>query len=928
MRRKNDLDCSGNSYPVMVLKLLPLVIGIPLSMFVFGDFNGDTVMEGFSRSWFMVSNSWSLLFVWATLTLSTAVTVKYLHPVLHFLCGCRTQEPLTRQDAVRIIHRFNHLHLVAILISTAGFLLGETGTLVLDTGESFIGIAKIFLFLNALSKGLLCGVLIAFNLDNVLFDAKRRVLARYPDIPLRKSSLYRKLFMIIGAIVFFLIFQLVSTTAHFFGMGARMFPSNGTELDLNHFFRETLQKRDFKGTFGVFGIKISFYVFCAAELLFQIKKLIIYPFKTIQNRLASLNSDSPQDSKTIEILSNDEFSGTFSEINKLIRRQQSDLESSSYRLDMIVEQAADPIISFTEDGRIHIFNPAARAFFGYTESEAKALLLTALIELPEGSDAGCGECAAETALIDHLYGHRNGIQRFTGRRKDGSTVLFEGNIGKIENSDEVIYTAILRDITARLEIERTLDKARVAAENANRMKSEFLANMSHELRTPLNAVLGFTQLLSTDKNLTEGQLQKIDIISRSGEHLLSLINDILDISKIEAGKFELHTAVFSVTRFIEDIKEMFSLRCKKNGLSLYVEFAGELPAYVRGDLGKLRQIMINLVGNAVKFTSEGGIGILVGVEDGKIRFSVTDSGKGIPADEIGLIMQPFIQSSVTDNEGGTGLGLAISSRYILMMGGELSVQSELGKGSTFTFALDLPASGTAPAAENTGPVAVAVKKGTAVTALIVDDKELNRLVLKEMLEASGFDTIEAENGSIAVERAVEFMPRVIFMDIKMPVMDGYESVSRIKGNPATSAIPVFALTASAFSNDEEKILASGFDGFLAKPFKKSALFRLIKENSGIELEYETANAAPVRTVPDFDSIDYGEAAILLGRETVARIADAVQINDFTGVQAIANGIETEHATLSALADLMKHAADGFDENTLARIVGRLGKDEA
>jgi len=594
---------------------------------------------------------------------------------------------------------------------------------------------------------------------------------------------------------------------------------------------------------------------------------------------------------------------------------------------MIVEQAADPILSFTGDGRIHLFNPSASAFFGYTEAEAKELSLTALIELPDGS-AACGDCGAETALIEHLYGHRNGIQRFAGKRKDGSTVMFEGNIGRIENGGDTVYTAILRDITSQLEIERNLDKARVAAENANRMKSEFLANMSHELRTPLNAVLGFTQLLNTDKNLTEGQLRKIEIISRSGEHLLSLINDILDISKIEAGKIELHRAVFSVTRFTEDIKEMFSLRCRKSGLSLYVEFAGELPEYVAGDLGKLRQIMINLVGNAVKFTSEGGIGILVGAEAGKIRFSVTDSGKGIPADEIGLIMQPFVQSSVTDNEGGTGLGLAISSRYIQMMGGELSVESELGKGSTFSFALDLPPAEAAPAAENTGPAAIAVKKGTGATALIVDDKELNRLVLKEMLEASGFDTIEAENGQTAVERAIEFMPRVIFMDIKMPVMDGYESVARIKGNPATSGIPVFALTASAFSNDEEKILASGFDGFLAKPFKKSALFRLIKEKSGIELEYETAAAAPVRALPDFDSIDYGEAAVLLGRDTVARIADAVQINDFTGVGVIALGIETEHATLSALANLMNHAADGFDERTLSRIVERLGRDEA
>ena len=290
------------------------------------------------------------------------------------------------------------------------------------------------------------------------------------------------------------------------------------------------------------------------------------------------------------------------------------------------------------------------------------------------------------------------------------------------------------------------------------MKSEFLANMSHELRTPLNAVLGFTQLLAADRTLGPRQLEKVETISRSGEHLLALINDMLDISKIEAGKVESHVVAFDLSRFIEDLREMFALRCSKKGLSFYAEATSELPASVEGDLGKLRQVMINLVGNAVKFTSEGGVGITVGRDGTGIRFAVVDSGKGIPEDELELIVQPFTQSSITDHEGGTGLGLAISSRFIEMMGGALEISSQVGKGSSFGFVVELPETDERPEESRSREVPIAVKKGGEVSVLIVDDKATNRLVLKEMLEAVGFSTIEAENGREAVSAPSSTIP--------------------------------------------------------------------------------------------------------------------------------------------------------------------------
>ncbi|HPX48289.1 MAG TPA: ATP-binding protein, partial [Treponemataceae bacterium] len=498
----------------------------------------------------------------------------------------------------------------------------------------------------------------------------------------------------------------------------------------------------------------------------------------------------------------------------------------------------------------------------------------------------------------------------------------ESNASVTASSGGEIYTTILRDIASQLEIEQNLTRAKIAAENANRLKTEFLANMSHELRTPLNAVLGYTQLLDSDRNLTPGQHEKISIISRSGEHLLSLINDILDISKIEAGKIELHESVFSPERFVEDLREMFTLRCQKKNLGLYIDHTGPLPAFVRGDLGKLRQVLINLIGNAVKFTREGGIAIIVGMDSGKLRFSVTDSGKGIPPEELEIIMQPFTQSSITDNEGGTGLGLAISSRYIQMMGGVLEVQSEVGKGSTFTFAVELPETDEVPGETVQEAVPVAVKKGSEVAVLIVDDKELNRMVLKEMLESAGFSTLEAVNGAESVERAREFRPRIIFMDIKMPVMDGYQAVHLLKADANTNAIPVFALTASAFVNDEQKILDSGFDGFLAKPFKKSALFRLIAEKAGVEMEYEAAPSRNAEKAPSYDDADFARAAGILGTSKIERLGEAVLINDFTAVRALADSFPAE---LDSLAALIRWYADSFDEDGLGTVVGKLEK---
>ncbi len=409
------------------------------------------------------------------------------------------------------------------------------------------------------------------------------------------------------------------------------------------------------------------------------------------------------------------------------------------------------------------------------------------------------------------------------------------------------------------------------------------------------------------------------MITRSGEHLLSLINDILDISKIEAGKMELHDMVFDLPEFIGDLEDMFGQRCRKKGLSLYVETLDDLPRFVRGDLGKLRQVMINLVGNAVKFTEEGGIGILAGGESGAIRLAVRDTGRGIPENELDLIMKPFVQASTTDHEGGTGLGLAISSRFIAMMGGKLEAQSRLGEGSVFSFVLPLEASDEVPRADDDSTLDIDVDPQARIRVLVVDDQDSNRLVLREMLERVGLLVDEARDGKEAFEMACAIRPAIAFIVEKMPVMDGYAAVALFKKDPRTLATKVFALTASAFSHDEARIASSGFDGFLAKPFKQSSLYRLILEQGGIPVTVHRAAGsalAPAAEAPEPGSAEFGK----ISEEARRLIEDAALINDFASLATLAERIAGEAPGVAAA---LKAAASSYDEAAISGLISSM-----
>ncbi len=363
---------------------------------------------------------------------------------------------------------------------------------------------------------------------------------------------------------------------------------------------------------------------------------------------------------------------------------------------------------------------------------------------------------------------------------------------------------------------------------------------------------------------------------------------------------------------------------KSKRADLYTEVVEGTPRYLNGDLGKLRQVLINMLGNSVKFTDDGGVSLLVGTDEDGIKFSVSDTGKGIREDELETILQPFRQASNTNHEGGTGLGLAISNSFIRMMGGKLNVESRLGEGTTFTFILDMNESLTPPVDISEGFKNVIGIAGNKIyKILIVDDKINNRLVLKLMLEKIGFVTMEAKDGKEGFERAFEFQPDIIFMDIRMPDMDGYDSVKAIRSKESGYRFKIFALTASAFNHDKDKIISSGFDGFLAKPFRQSELFHLIESAIDIEFIHEETSTAEISPILNEDSLNFKSIAGDMNITDLDLLSNHLLINDFSAMITKAEDIKKQNETLKKFADLIITYAKDFNDDKLQIILNKV-----
>lgn len=439
-------------------------------------------------------------------------------------------------------------------------------------------------------------------------------------------------------------------------------------------------------------------------------------------------------------------------------------------------------------------------------------------------------------------------------------------------TEDIRLVGLLGEIIAgglvRHETETALEQALDLARAASRAKSEFLASMSHELRTPLHGILGYAQLLRRDAALGPHHAASAAAIERCGEHLLTLISDVLDLARIEAGRLELAPSAFDLDSFLRDVADVARVRALQGGLDFAFETRGPLPVAILADERKLRQVLLNLLGNAIKFTARGTVRLLVEASlptAGRVglRFAVADTGVGIAADEIERIFDPFHQVAQPGRHvEGTGLGLAICRRLVTLLGGRLEVESQPGLGSTFSFAIEADIADHAATGRRRASPAVTGYRGPRRTVLVADDRADNRAILCRLLASLGFEVIEAADGQQAVERARVRRPDAVMMDLVMPVMDGFEAIRVLRADPALADVCIIALSASAFDATRAESLAAGCDAFLAKPMRFDEVLQVL----GRELDLEWLPASTVAEVarPDVAGLEPGAVVVPAG----------------------------------------------------------------
>ncbi|OUR64619.1 hypothetical protein A9Q79_04770 [Methylophaga sp. 42_25_T18] len=507
--------------------------------------------------------------------------------------------------------------------------------------------------------------------------------------------------------------------------------------------------------------------------------------------------------------------------------------------------------------------------------------------------------------------------------------ISEGDFSKrveVKSERDILSEAINSMSMKRKQAEEDLKAAQQKAESANKAKSVFISSMSHEIRTPLNAIMGYSQILARTEGLSEQQKDDIEAIHRAGKHLLSIINDILDFSKIEAGKMEVHESNFDLESLTKDLYTIFSMRCKEKGLALKLEgiTKGD-KIFVRSDSVKLRQILVNLIGNAVKFTSEGSITLTINpLENNDYYFEVKDTGQGIPLEKQSSIFKAFQQDEEGIKQGGTGLGLSISKTLLQLLGSDLAMESVPGESSCFFFTLHLPAVDESDQTEKNPYINVTqLAQGQSVKAVLIDDIQENLDVLTRVLDDIGVEVKCADNGAEGIEIVGKFVPDIVFSDYHMQGVDGLEVTRQIRKNHGDKDIKIVMISASVFEHHQEMYRREGVDGFIGKPFVREKLFELLAQLLDINYDYtiDNSQSSEQRTT----ELDY--AAVTLPEALLNDIAAAVQSGQITKINALIDFLESEQFIGLDLAQHLRYLADDFDFEAVLDVVKEFSLSE-
>lgn len=542
------------------------------------------------------------------------------------------------------------------------------------------------------------------------------------------------------------------------------------------------------------------------------------------------------------------------EINE---RKQAELQLRTFW--SVVEQSPAVVVITNTAGTIEYVNPRFEAQTGFSAAEATG-------QNPRVLRSGVHSHSFYRRLWETIRSGQVWRGEICNRRKDGTLFWESTSIAPIRDVEGKVcrYVAIKEDITDRRRVAEELRRALEAADTANQAKSRFLANMSHEIRTPMNAILGFTQLMQREPALTPRQRQHLQTITRSGEHLLRLISDILDMSKIEAGRTHVVPSDFDFRALLTDLEAIFRFRAEEKQLVFNLEMASEVPAWLHTDAAKVRQVLSNILSNAIKFTSRGGlrVGATLGMpadlaaDPGEVELAVTvsDTGMGIAPEEQHRVFEPFEQTRSGATHGGTGLGMAISRALARLLGGDLTLTSKPGQGSTFRFtfrarrAVPPP---DAPAPDRTARRVIGLKPDRPPPAiLVVDDTKSNREVLCDLLGTVGFRVRECADGAEAVGLCAVDTPDLVLMDCQMPGLDGMAATRTIRLDPRGSKLRILLISATVLGPHVEQWQATGADGFIAKPFREEDLLARIGQLLGIEYLYQTLPATPVALPAD------------------------------------------------------------------------------